>query len=239
MNTILIKRISIIAVAGALVAAIAWAPSSVAATSSRYITVSADGTVKIAPDAVRINATVSVVGASSKEALAATSTSAAAVRAAFLTNGVAAKDIASQNVSVYPEYSYTTDKGQVLIGYRGSQTFNVVVRNANNAGAVVDAIVTAGGNNLQLSGVTPFILDSNKAAVGARTVAVKNAKMKASSYASLLGIKLGKVNYLVENSAPSFFPPIMATAKDSAGATQIDLGQQEVTVSITIQWALS
>lgn len=239
MDTKFAKKVGFFAIAAAIVGGIALAPSGHAASSpSRYITVSADGTVKVTPDAVRINATVTVVGATSKEALAAASTSSAAVRAAFLANGVAAKDIATQSVSVYPEYNYTQDKGQVLTGYRASQSFTVVIRNAGNAGNVVDAIVAAGGDNLQVNGVTPYILDSSKAIVGARTAAVKNAKAKASSYASLLGIKLGKVNYLIENSSPTIYPPIMASAKDSAGATQIDLGLQDVTVSITIQWAL-
>jgi uncharacterized protein YggE len=178
------------------------------------------------------------VGTTSKEAMATVATSAAAVRAAFLSNGVAAKDIATQSVSIYPEYNYTQDKGQVLIGYRATQNFVVIVRAAGTAGTIVDAIVTAGGDNLQLSGVTPFVLDSSKATLSARAAAVKNAKVKASSYASLLGIKLGKVNYLIENSSPVSYPPIMSVAKDAAGATQIDLGLQDVTVSITIQWAL-
>lgn len=238
MNKTLAKKVGLFAIATALIGGVVLAPASYAATPNRYITVSADGTVKVAPDAVRINASVSVVGATSKEALASTATSASAVRAAFLANGVAARDIATQSVSVYPEYNYTQDKGQVLTGYRASQSFVVVIRNAGNAGTVVDAIVAAGGDNLQLSGVTPYILDSSKATIGARTAAVKNAKVKASSYASLLGIKLGKVNYLIENSSPSIYPPIMAAAKDSSGATQIDLGLQDVTVSITIQWAL-
>lgn len=239
MNTNLIKRFSIFPLAIALIGGLVFAPVSNAATSpSRYITISSDGTVKVTPDAVRINAAVTAVGATSKDAMATVSKSAAAVRAAFLSNGVAAKDIATQSVSIYPEYNYTQDKGQVLIGYRATQNFVVVVRDAGSAGVVVDAIVAAGGDNLQLSGVTPFVLDSSKSILGARTAAVKNAKEKASSYASLLGIKLGKVNYLIENSSPIAYPPMMTAAKDAAGATQIDLGQQDVTVSITIQWAL-
>ena len=232
------KRISVIAIAIALIGGVALAPASMAAAPNRYITVSADGTVKVTPDAVRINAAVSIVGATSKEAMASVATSAAAVRTAFLSNGVAAKDIATQSVNIYPEYNYTQDKGQVLIGYRATQSFVVVIRHASTAGVIVDAIVTAGGDNLQLNGVTPFILDSSKATIAARAAAVKNAKTKVSSYASLLGIKLGKVNYLIENSSPSVYPPIMAVARDSSGATQIDLGLQDVSVSITIQWAL-
>ncbi len=239
MKSTLLKRVGITAISASLVGGLLFAPASNAATTpNRYITISTDGTVKVTPDAVRINAGVTFVGTTSKEAMATVATSAAAVRAAFLANGVAAKDIATQSVSIYPEYSYTQDKGQVLIGYRATQNFVVIVRAAGTAGTIVDAIVAAGGDNLQLSGVTPFVLDSSKAIVGARSAAVKNARSKALSYASLLGIKLGKVNYLIENSSPVSYPPIMSVAKDAAGATQIDLGQQDVTVSITIQWAL-
>ena len=239
MKTILLKRVGITAVAASLVGGLLFAPASNAATTpNRYITIFADGTVKVTPDAVRINAAVTFVGTTSKEAMTTVSKAAAAVRAAFLSNGVAAKDIATQSVSIYPEYSYTQDKGQILIGYRATQNFVVTVRAAGTAGAIVDAIVTAGGDNLQLSGVTPFVLNSSRATVSARAAAVKNAKAKASSYASLLSVKLGKVNYLIENSSPISYPPIMSVAKDTSGATQIDLGQQDVTVSITIQWAL-
>jgi len=238
MNRNLVKRFSVLAVALALVGGVALAQSSTASAPSRYITISADGTVKVTPDAVRLNATVSVVAGTSKDALSKSSTSAAAVRAALLAHGVATKDIATQSLTVYPEYNYTQDKGSVLVGYRGSQNFTVIIRNATNAGAIVDAIVSVGADNLQVNGVTPYVLDSTKATASARSAAVKNAKAKATSYASLLGVKLGLVNYLIENSAPSIYPPMMGVAKDSAGATQIDLGQQDVTVSITIQWAL-
>jgi uncharacterized protein YggE len=238
MNRNIVRKIAVLAIAIALIGGVALAPASLAATPSRYITVSADGTIKVTPDAVRLNATVSVVAGTSKEALAQSSTSAAAVRAALIAHGVATKDISTQSLTVYPEYNYTTDKGSVLVGYRGSQNFTVILRNATNAGAIVDSVVGAGGDNLQINGVTPYVLDSTKATASARSAAVKNAKTKAASYASLLGVKLGKVNYLIENSAPSFYPPMMGVAKDAAGSTQIDLGQQDVTVSITVQWAL-
>ena len=68
--------------------------------------------------------------------------------------------------------------------------------------------------------------------------AVKSAKAKASSYAKLMGVKLGKVNYLVENSSPTNYVPVMGVAKAENDATVIDLGQQDVTISVTVQWAL-
>jgi hypothetical protein len=240
MTTTRVRKIAAALIALTLVGGIAAAiPAEAATTATRYVTVNSDGSVRVTPDAVRLNANVTAVAGSNKEALALTSTSAAAVRAALTKAGIVKADIATQSISVYPEYNYTQDKGSVLIGYRGSQGFVVTIKNAENAGAVVDAVVAAGGDNLQIQGVTPFVLDSSKSTESARANAVKNAKAKATSYAKLLGVKLGRVNYLVENSSPVNYPPVMAMAKAAdSEATVVDLGQQDVTVSITIQWAL-
>lgn len=240
MTTTRIRKIAAALITLALVGGIAASfPAEAATTATRYVTVSSDGSVKVTPDAVRMNANVTVVAGSNKVALAQTSAAAAAVRAALTKAGILKGDIATQSISVYPEYNYTQDKGSVLIGYRGSQGFVVTIKNAENAGAVVDAVVAAGGDNLQIQGVTPFVLDSSKATESARANAVKNAKAKATSYAKLLNAKLGRINYLVENSSPISYPPVMAMEKASDSvATVVDLGQQDVTVSITIQWAL-
>ena len=230
------KRISAVALVMTVVAGL-FAPAAEAA-ATRYVTVSAQGSVKVVPDAVRINATATAVAASSKEALATTAKTASAVRAALKSAKIDSKDISTQSVTVYPEYKYNTDGSSTLVGYRGSQSFTIIVRAADTAGSVVDALVAAGGDNLQINGATPFILDSTKSLEAARAAAVKSAKAKALSYAKLLGVKLGKVNYLVENSAPANYTPVMATAKSEADATVIDLGLQEVSISVSVQWAL-
>lgn len=230
------KRISLLAVLTIATAGLLTPSAHAAAT--RYITITSQGSIKVVPDAVRINATASVVAATSKDALAATAKSSAAVRTALTAAKIDKKDIATQNVSVYPEYKYATDGTSSIIGYRASQAFTIVIQSAATAGDVVDSIVLAGGDNLQVNGVTPFVLDITSSTTAARSVAVKSARAKAASYASLLGVKLGKVNYLIENSAPTNFPPVMALAKSEADATVIDLGQQDVTVSVTVQWSL-
>jgi uncharacterized protein len=230
------KRISLIAAVAVAIAAVAIPSANAAAT--RYITVSAQGVVKVVPDAVRINATATSVAASSKEALAATAKTSTALRAALKAAKIDSKDIATQSVSVYPEYKYTNDGGSTLTGYRASQSFTITVRAADTAGAIVDSLVAAGGDNLQINGATPFVLDSTKSLEAARAAAVKSAKAKASSYAKLMGVKLGKVNYLVENSSPTNYTPVMGVAKAENDATVIDLGQQDVTIAVTVQWSL-
>ena len=230
------KRISIIVLLVASIASVI-APSANAA-ATRYITVSAQGTIKVTPDAVRLSATVSAVAATSKDALAAANKTATAVRATLQASKIDTKDISTQTVTVYPEYKYANDGSSSQIGYRGSQSFTIIVRAADTAGSIVDSLIAAGGDNLQINGATPFVLDSTKSLDAARAAAVKSAKSKATSYASLIGVKLGKVNYLVENSAPTNYTPVMSVAKAESDATVIDLGQQDVTISITVQWAL-
>ena len=234
------RTIAALTIAISLIGGTALAmPAMAVETTTRYISVSASGSTLVVPDAVRINVTVSVLSKTSKEALAASSTTATEVRNALTANNVAAKDYSTQSVTVNPEYSYPQDgTAPVLTGYRATQSFNITVRAAATAGAVVDALVAAGGDNLLVSSVSPFILNEDKGTDIARDLAVKNAKVKASSYAKLLGIKLGKVIYLDETSTPSVYPIYTSMAKADASATQIDLGEQKVTVSVTVRWSI-
>ena len=208
------------------------------AADSRYITVSATGTATVVPDTVRINATVSVLGTTSKGALSSAGATSTAVRSALTASKVATKDVTTQSITVYPEYSSSASGTPTLSGYRATQSFDITIRNATTAGAVVDAIVEAGGDNLQVNGVSPFVLDSDKATETARTAAVKKAKAKAASYAKLLGVKLGRVIYLDESSTPTAYPIYTATAKADSAATVVDLGEQKVSVSVVVRWAI-
>ena len=226
-----------------LLAVVAFSISSMAlpaaqAAESRYITVKAQGTVKVVPDAVRINATATNLASTNKDALSATSKTTAAIRAALKTAKIDSKDIATTSITTFPEYKYGNDGTTTLLGYRATQSFTITVKAANTAGALVDSLVAAGGDSVQINGVSPFVLDSTKATESARAIAVKNAKSRALSYAKLLGVSLGKVNYLTEDSSPVPPAPIFATAKSEADATVVDLGQQDVTVAITVQWSL-
>jgi len=230
---------TVAAVAGVVALAI---PANGAGTADdRFITVTGVGTVAVVPDAVRFNATVSTVGSTNSAALSTASKSAAAVRTALKDAGIATKDIRSANISVYPEYNWTQETGTKITGYRASQSFDVLVRTASKAGTIIEAVVTAGGDSVQLGGVTPTTLNPTTATEGARAAAVANAKSKASSYAKLLGASIGKVISLEEQSSPVYSSPFQmakATAADAA-TVEIDLGEQDVTVSITVRWALN
>jgi uncharacterized protein YggE len=211
-----------------------------AAEPDRHVTVTGVGTINVVPDAVRFYPSVTALANKSSEALATASKTASAVRAALRNAGIATKDIKSSNLSVYPEYNYTQDKGSVIIGYRATQSFTVVIRKADTAGKVVEDVVNAGNENVTINGIVPFITKGSAAMEDARAAAVADARSRAASYAKLLGTSLGKVVYLQENSAPSYSFPRLGMAKAEDGSTpQIDLGEEEVSVSITVRWALN
>jgi uncharacterized protein YggE len=230
--------ITVAAVAG--VVSLAIPANSAGTADNRFITVTGVGTISVVPDAVRFNATVSALASTNSAALSSASKSAAAVRAALKDKGIAVKDIRSANISVYPEYNWTQEAGTKITGYRASQTFDVLVRKAADAGSIIEAVVTAGGDNVQLGGVIPTTLNPAAASEEARAAAVANAKSKATSYAKLLGTSIGKVLSLEEQYAPVYSSPFpMAKAESADAAVQIDLGEQDVTVSITVRWALN
>ena len=234
-----LTAITVAAVAGVVVLAI---PANGAGTAdNRFIMVTGVGTISVVPDAVRFNATVSALESTNAAALSAATKSAAAVHAALRTAGIATKDVRSANISVYPEYNWTQEAGTKITGYRASQSFDVLVRTASKAGSIIEAVVTAGGDSVQLGGVIPTTLNPSAATEDARAAAVANAKSKASSYAKLLGTSIGKVLSLEEQSSPVYsspFPTAKAGAADAA-AIEIDLGEQDVTVTITVRWALN
>jgi uncharacterized protein YggE len=230
---------TIAAVAG--VVSLAIPASGAGTTTDRYLTVTGVGTISVVPDAVRFNATVSVLGSTNAAALSSASKSSAAVRAALKAKGIAVKDIRSANISVYPEYNWTQEAGTKITGYRASQSFDVLIRKAADAGSIIEAVVTAGGDNVQLGGVIPTTINPSVATEDARAAAVANAKSKATSYAKLLGTSIGKVLFLEEQSSPVYsspFPSAKAGAADAA-AIEIDLGEQDVTVTITVRWSLN
>ena len=210
--------------------------------SAQGVTVQATGTVKVVPDGVSFNFAVSVLAQSSESAMSDASATAELVRAALEAAGVAKEDIATQNVSVYPEYLSSSTGTQTLSGYRAQQVFTVTLRDTAKAGEVVDAVIAAGGNSLQVYGVTPTLLDTDAAVAQAREVAMKSAKEKAKDYAGLVDEDLGSVVYVTEVSSPSSSFPLMvgdsATSTSPMAKTEINLGTQDVSVTVEVRWSL-
>src|ERR1700687_5706940 len=101
------------------------------------------------------------------------------------------------NYSVFAESSDNQNDANPIIGYRASTTVRVTVRQIDQVGAVLDAAVAAGAN--QIYGITFGLNDSEPLLAQARDKAILNAKAKAEAMAKTAGIKLVKIVNISES----------------------------------------
>lgn len=203
------------------------------------IIVSGLGKVSGTPDVLRLQLGVEVRRSDVSTALRDANAAQNRVRAAVLRDGVDAKDLQTEQVSVYPAF---TGNG-VPNGYTVSEALIVKLRDLAQAGKTIGDAVQAGGNAVRLQGLT-FALEDNTALLDkARQAAYGDARTKAERYAQLAGRALGPVELVSEQPVDSQPIPYAMKLGASSGAAAappvpIDVGQAQVSVSVTVRWAL-
>jgi uncharacterized protein YggE len=206
------------------------------------VTVEATGLVKVVPDAVQFNFSVFAIDTSSSGALKRANELASQAREALDKANVDKDEIATQSIIIYPEYSYSQDGVQNLVGFRATQSFAVTLRDTTSAGEVVDAVVASVGTDLSIDTLAPILINSKDAAEQARENAIKIAKDKAEDYADLLGVDLGNVISVREFATSGATPQPWLRADLAVGEsskTVVDLGTQEVSVTVEARWAFA
>lgn len=214
-------------------------PAAVAAdvpASTSGIVVDGVGKVSGTPDVLRVTLGVSVRRADVSSAMAAATSRQNKVRAALKRGGVADRDLQTSEVNVYPE---TDNRGRPN-GYRVTETLTAKLRDLRTAGRTITNAVEAGGNETVVHGVS-FALEDNAALLEqARDDAYADAKAKAERYARLSGRTLGEVQLVAETADPGQARPVPygMLAEKSAASLPVDPGTSDVSVSVTVRWAL-
>jgi hypothetical protein len=161
--------------------------------------------------------------------------------AALMSNGVAEEDIQTSNYSIWPQYDYTGQR-QILVGYQVNNNVTVKIRDIETAGATIDAVAAAGGDDVTVNGVSFSIEDNEALITAARDAAFADAKAKAEQLAELSGVTLGDPISISENFSPAPQPyrydEVVFAGADSA-ETSISPGEQSVVVSVAVQFSIS
>ena len=201
-----------------------------AQTGSARITVTGTGTVTGTPNQLMLSMGVQVNGASVSSALAQANAAVRAVTAALRQRGVAAADIQTSGLSIYPNYQ---GNSQIPVGYGVSESLTATLNDLTAAGSQIEAAVHAGGNAVTVDNVSLNLTDDGALLASARANAVKDAHAKAAQFARALGVPLGQV---ISISSADLATPIMYGAQASAakGSVPISPGSQQVSVSITV-----
>jgi uncharacterized protein YggE len=202
--------------------------------------VSATGKTTRIPDIATIRAGVVTQGATAAQALADNAQRMAGVLAALKAAGVQARDIATSNVSLQPQYRYENNQPPVITGYQASNTVSIRFRDIARSGAILDILVKQGAN--QIDGPSLSLDQPDVALDEARVDAVKRARARAELYAKAAGLGVVRILSISEGgemAGPQ--PPIvyMARAKmQDASATSISAGETDVTASVSVRFLL-
>lgn len=232
-----IARIAVLAAAGLAVAAFAGVlqPGSAVGQAAEPdpggLTVIGSGGADVTPDRASFGFGTVTQARTAAAALEASSAAVARVVAALRREGIAQADIQTADVSLSPRWS---ENGESIVGYTASNTVTAIIRRLGQAGAVIDAAVAAGAN--QMSGPSLLASDQASAYRDALRAAVANARAKAQTLATASGVTAGRITAVVESgTGPS---PMPAQDAERAAAVPIEPGTQRIEASVSVTFAI-
>ena len=198
------------------------------------ITVTGTGTVSGTPNQLVLSMGVQTSASSVSTALAQANHATRHVVSALEAGGVRRGDIQTSGLSIQPNY----DNSGHVVGYGVSEQLTATLGDLAKAGTQIQAAVQAGGNATTVDGVSLNLTDTSKLLQGARANAIADAHAKASQFAHALGQQLGSVLSVSDQSQmPS---PVFAAGLSVHAAAPVPVlpGKQQVSVQITVIYAI-
>jgi uncharacterized protein YggE len=230
MNMRILPVVGALALAAVVAAATLPGSASSAAAEEGGITVQGTASVASVPDRAELSFGVESQGQTAKAALAANAAEMRRVLAALRAAGAA--DLKTQYVSLSPRLGEQNEVQAYVATNSGAATIKQLAR----AGAVIDAAVDAGAN--QVYGPTLSRGDQSDLYAQALKAAVGNARASAQALAAAANVSLGRVTAIVEGGgAPAPMP--LAAAKVEDTSTPIEAGSQQVTATVTVTFSVS
>ncbi len=214
---------------------------SILSQQSIGIWVTGVGEVTVIPDIAMLSLGVETQAATVAEAQQEAAQAMDAVMGVLADFGIEDADIKTQVYSVQPVRRY--DNGiETLIGYRVTNTVGVKIRNIDDAGGIIDAAVTAGGDSIRVNSISFTVDDPDVYNEEAREAAMADAEARAKQLADLGGVKLGKPSYI--NEYGGYIPPIIFRGADIVGGlpapeTAISPGELEIQLTVQVVYSIS
>jgi uncharacterized protein YggE len=226
--------------AASAVAQLAAAPPAFAQAdaSAQFATttlsLSATGEVQVAPDQAWLRTGVATDAASAAEAVAQNRTKMSAVVTAMAAQGVGGPDVQTSALELTAQYADAGQGRRRLTGYEAHNIVTVRMRDLARVGAVVDALVAVGAN--EIDGVDFDVADRSPVEDQARRAAVKALEAKAALYADATGYRLKRLVSLSEGGGPVFQPMArMARVVVTGSHVATPVAPGELTVRIDVQ----
>jgi uncharacterized protein YggE len=202
------------------------------------ISTSATGEARYIPDRATISMGVQTRAATAAKASADNAIKQRAVIDAIRAQGIAPEQISTVNYSLNAEQNYNPqagDKTPKVTGYVATNTVRVEVKKVDQVGALIDAAIAKGANDvssLEFHSSTPDSL---------RRVALADAYKQALADATVLaqaaGGQLGELVELTTNITGGGPQPYMRIMAMKVGtATPVETGELSVNVGVMARW---
>ncbi|RXK85077.1 DUF541 domain-containing protein [Chlorobaculum sp. 24CR] len=205
------------------------------------ISVSASSAVTYDPDTAEFTTTVESTGKDAARAAAATAALWSELQQALRKAGVSAADASSASYTVSPEWEWNRSTGKrEFRGYKARHVVRVVVRDLGKLGGAIDAVVGAGAGTGTVDGLRYFSSRFESLRLQALADAVRSARRDAEVIARAAGGKLGALQELQYGQPQNDFPVMRAVMAEAAPAgappTDVQPGEQKLTVSVSSRW---
>jgi uncharacterized protein len=209
---------------------VAYAQQPQQAPEARIV-VTGEGSVSVKPNYAQIRSGVTTRTKTVKEGIDANSKLMVGIIAALKDAGIAEKDIQTARFSIQPVYAPQEPSTEPkLSGYSVSNQVNVTIREIGKVGDVLDRVVAAGAT--EVGNVSFLVSDASKALDQAREAAIADARRKAEVYAKVSGVRLGRVEWITEDTGNGRPAPMMARA--AAAPVPIASGEDTLRVQVTV-----
>lgn len=198
------------------------------------VTVSATESIDTPPDLAVVSAGVSTLAPTAVAALQGNSAKMTRMVAAVRAAGVAERDIQTRGISISADYNYVNN-AQVFRGYRASNTVSIRSRDIPGLGRFLDALVAAGGN--QIEGPSFTIEKPEALIVQARGQALASAQANADALARQAGFKRARLLALGENAnrrSGQELRTFDVSAPPVVAQTSAPVAPGEVSTSVTV-----
>lgn len=235
------------------VPAAAQVPQVSATADAPVVGIAVTETVESRPDLALFQVGVSTTSATATAALTENARKMENIIARIKATGVAARDIQTSGISLYPQQSEPV-RGpggrygpQRIVGYTAANGVTVRYRKLGEVGALIDALVAAGANNI--NGPSFTIEDPAARVAQARDKALANAQARAADYARRLGLRGARLLSVTEGAAGrEYGNDIIVTGSRISAVSMpeapppppspVEPGQIATRVSMFVQYAL-
>ncbi|AFM19426.1 hypothetical protein Mycch_4725 [Mycolicibacterium chubuense NBB4] len=211
-------------------------PTLQPSADTRQVTVVGAGQVQGTPDTLTVNASMEFIAPDATTAMNQTNERQQAVIDGLAAMGIDRKDIATTRADLQPQYGSDNTS---IAAYRATNSINVKIRDLNKASNAIGLVVGTGGNATRINSISYSIEDDSQLVKDARARAFEDARDRASQYAQLSGLNLGKVISISESGGET--PPVPMPAagpRAMEAAVPLQPGQQTVSFSVTVIWQL-